>query len=180
MESTIRYLLANFTLTLFVVGIVCSAVTLARAPKPLTSSVVVEALFSWFLLFSIGIAYTYNAVMKVFFGEMAAAHIGWANSPFQDEVGYASLGLGIIGFLAVRRGFDMRLAAVIVAACFLWGAALTHVREMAVHANFNPGNAGAIFWTDIFVPIIGIVLLYLQSNSTRQAERGVRNAPAKR
>ena len=54
----------------------------------------------------------------------------------------------------------------------------TYNRIMAEAAATK--NAGAIFWTDIFVPIIGIVLLYLQSNSTRQAERGVRNAPAKR
>jgi hypothetical protein len=70
----------------------------------------------------------------------------------------------------VRRGFDMRLAAIVVATCFLWGAAATHVREMIAHTNFNPGNAGAIFWTDIFVPIIGIVLLYHQSASTRHGE----------
>lgn len=171
MESIIRYLLANFTLTLLVIGLVASIVSLARTPKPLTGPIVIEALFSWFLLFSIGVAYTYNAAVKIFFGEMAAAHIGWANSPFQDEVGYASLGLGIIGFLAVRRGFDMRLAAIIVATCFLWGAAATHVREMVVHANFNPGNAGVIFWTDILVPIIGIAFLVLQSRSRHAGGR---------
>jgi hypothetical protein len=28
--------------------------------------------------------------------------------------------------------------------------------------NFAPGNAGIIFWTDIFIPLFGFALLWLQ------------------
>jgi len=28
--------------------------------------------------------------------------------------------------------------------------------------NFAPGNAGIIFWTDIFIPAFGFALLWLQ------------------
>ena len=66
MASTIRFVLANFTLTFLVVGLIASAVALIRSPKPLTTPVVVEALFAYFLLFSIGFSLFYNFVLHTF------------------------------------------------------------------------------------------------------------------
>ena len=94
---------------------------IARPPRSV--AVVVEALFSYFLLFSIGLANLYNFVLHVFFGKMTAGFIGWADSPFQREVGFASLGFAVVGLLAFKGSFDLRLAAILGPACFLWGAA---------------------------------------------------------
>ena len=62
-------------------------------------------------------------MFHVFFGELASEYIGWANSPFQMEVGFASLGFALIGLLAFKGSRDMRIAAIVGPACFLWGAA---------------------------------------------------------
>ncbi|MEQ9690516.1 MAG: hypothetical protein RLO48_12355 [Bauldia litoralis] len=167
MDSAIGFVLGNFTLTFFVIGLVFSAVSLARRPAPRTAPVVVEALFKWFLFFSIGASYLYNAVMHTVFAEMSASFIGWANSPFQYEVGFASLGFAAVGFLATWRSFDMRLAAVLGPALFLWGAAGGHIYQMITAHNFAPGNAGIIFWTDILLPIVGFVFLWLQRRYQR-------------
>jgi hypothetical protein len=169
MENIIRFALSNFTLTFFVLGLLASAVALVAAPKPLSTPVVLDALLSYFMLFSIGFSFFYNFVMHTFFGEMSAAFIGWADSPFQAEVGYASLGFALIGFLAFRRGFDMRLAAVVGIAAFLWGAAAGHIREIIQAGNLAPGNAGVILYTDILLPLIGGVLLWLQRRYSRPA-----------
>jgi len=99
--------------------------------------------------------------MHVFFGEMVARFIGWEDSPFQREVGFASLGFAVVGFLAFRGSFDTRMAAVIGITCFLLGAAGGHIVEMIRLHNFAPGNAGIIFYTDILLPVIGWVLLWL-------------------
>jgi hypothetical protein len=56
MASMIRFILGNFTLTFLLIGLIVSGVVLLRTPKPLTRAVVVEALFAYFLLFSIGSA----------------------------------------------------------------------------------------------------------------------------
>jgi len=101
MDNVIRFLMSNFTLTLLVLGILASAVSLLRMPRPLTAHTLVEALFSYFILFSIAINYFYNFIEHVFFGEATARFIGWADSPFQREVGSASLGFAIVGLLAV-------------------------------------------------------------------------------
>jgi hypothetical protein len=156
MEQLIIFLASNFTLTFLFIGAVATAIAVARKGKEHLS----EAAIAFYCLFGIGFTFLYNFVMHVFFGETAAAFIGWADSPFQAEVGWASLGFALIGFLAWRGDFEMRLAAVVGPACFLLGAAAGHVYQMVSAHNFAPGNAGVIFWTDILVPILGALLLW--------------------
>jgi len=161
-RALIRFCISNFSLTFLVVGLLASGVALLRRHRPWTGAVVVEALFSRFLLFSIAIGYLYNFVVHVFFGAISARFIGWPDSPFQREVGFASLGFSMIGFLAVRGSFAMRAAAVVGSSCFLLGAAGGHVLEMVRSRNFAPGNAGAVFDMDLLLPAIGFSLLGLQ------------------
>jgi hypothetical protein len=171
MGSIIAFVMGNFTLTFFVIGLIASAICLARAPKLLTAPVIVEALLKWFIFFSMGVSYIYNGIFHVFFGDLAASYIGWANSPFQLEVGFASFGFGVIGLIATWRGFDMRLAAILGPSIFLLGAAGGHIYQMITAHNFAPGNAGIIFWSDIFLPVIGFALLWLRYRSGYQALR---------
>jgi hypothetical protein len=165
----IEFLFANFTLPLFVAGLIASAAALARKPRPLSRRDAAEALLAWFLLFSIGLSFFYNFVIHVFFGEMAARFIGWADSPFQAEVGFASLGFSAVRFLAFRGGFGLRLAAVTGPAFFLWGAAAGHLAQMLVAGDFAPGNSGTIFYTDILIPLVGYALLWLRRRADAQA-----------
>lgn len=162
MANFITFVLSNFTLTFLAVGLICAFVSLAVKQKPLQKQQIIEAIFSYFLLFNIGISYLYNFVMHVFFAEMSAAFIGWENSPFQYEVGFASLGFGIVGLLAFRQNLAFRAAAIIGPSFFLWGAAGGHVYQMIISHNFAPGNAGIIFWTDIILPILAFGLLNQQ------------------
>jgi len=162
MQQAITFLFSNFTLTLFVVGLVAALIALLRHPRPWGRDVVIEAVLSWFLFSSIGVSFFYNFVMHVFFSEMAASFIGWQTSPFQKEVGFASLGFSAVGFLAFKGGLGARLAAIVGPACFLWGAAVGHAVQMVEAHNYAPGNAGVIFYSDIFLPMIGLALLALQ------------------
>jgi hypothetical protein len=170
MRDVIAFILGNFTLTFFVLGLLASAIALWHARPPRSSALIVEALFSYFVLFSIGFANLYNFVLHVFFGKLAAGFIGWEDSPFQLEVGFASLGFALVGLLAFRRSFDLRLAAIVGPAGFLWGAAGGHVYQMITAHNFAPGNAGVIFYSDILVPIVGFIFLSLQ-HRTAAAQR---------
>jgi hypothetical protein len=160
--TIIRFAMTNFTLTFLIIGLVAAVIALARAPKPLTPPVIAEALLAYYVLIPTGFMFFYNFVCHVFFGAMAARFIGWADSPFQAEVGFASLGFAAIGFLAFRRSFDLRLAAVVGPALFALGAAGGHVYQMVTNDNFAPGNAGIVFYLDILIPVIGLVLLWLQ------------------
>ena len=58
-----------------------------------------------------------------------ARPIGWAPSPFQWEVGVASLGMGIAGALAPAQPRPFQLATLIVFSTFMLGAAVGHVAK---------------------------------------------------
>ncbi len=161
-RATIIFVLANFPLTFLVIGLIFSCIAMVRAPKPLTSGIVVEKLLAWHVFWVIGVSYLYNFVMHGFFGAMSARFIGWADSPFQFEVATASLGFAVVGFLAAFRSFDLRLAAIVGPAVFTLGAAAGHVYQMIAAHNFAPGNAGVIFYMDIVIPLFGLLLLLLQ------------------
>lgn len=171
-EATITFILSNFTLTFFVIGLAFSVAAIARAPKPTGAAVVLDKLLAWYVFFSIGVSYLYNFVVHVFFGQMAAAYIGWADSPFQLEVGVASLGFAVVGFLAAFGSFDLRLAAVIGFSIFTLGAAGGHVYQMIASHNFAPGNAGVIFYTEFVVPPFGLLMLWLQHRYGKPGESG--------
>ena len=168
METLIRLALQNFPLTFLLLGLIAAAVAILRRPSPRTAAVVVEAVFAYYLLFSVGLAFLYNFVMHVFFGAMTARFIGWDDSPFQTEVGMASLGYAAVGFLAVRGGFGMRAAAVVGPAVFALGAAGVHIYQMIAAGNFAPGNAGLVLYTDIGGPLIGLILLGLHHRLGRR------------
>ncbi|MEI6279200.1 MAG: DUF6790 family protein [Verrucomicrobiae bacterium] len=161
----IAFVLSNFSLSFLVLGLACSGISLIRMPKPLSRSQITEALLSYYCLMPIGLCLLYNFVMHVFFAEVSATFIGWPNSPFQYEVGFASLGFGVVGLLAFRGSYGLRIAAIVGPACFLLGAAGGHVYQMVHSRNFSPGNAGVVFWTDLLIPILGFIFLYLGMES---------------
>lgn len=164
-KATIVFVLSNFSLSFFVIGLLFALVAIARAPKPLRFPDVFDRLLAWHLFWSIGVCYFYNFVMHGFFGKMSAAFIGWADSPFQFEVATASLGYSVVGFLAAFRSFDLRLAAIVGPGLFTLGAAVGHINQMVTQHNFAPGNAGVVFYTDILIPLFGAALLWLQHRS---------------
>ena len=108
--ETIKFLLVNFTVTLFVLGRAAAGVRIARS-QTRTAATTTGAVLDYFILFSIGVSNTWNAVVHSVFGDFSARVIGWAQSPFQLEVAFASLGFALVGFLAFRA---------IVSCCSNW------------------------------------------------------------
>ena len=178
MRDLVVLALSNFTVTFFAIGLAASALAIAHHPPPRSRAVVGEALVRWYLFFPIGVAMLYNFVMHTFFGEMAAKFIGWADSPFQAEVGLASLGFAVVAFLALRGDWRLRFAAIAGPACFLVGAGIGHVYQIATTHNMAPGNAGAVLYTDFLVPLIGFALLW-GAYRAQQVKRPARAKPAR-
>lgn len=56
----------------------------------------------------------------------------------------------------------MRVAAIVVTACFLLGAAGGHILEALRTSNYSSGNVGVVLYTDILLPVIGFTLFWLQ------------------
>ena len=170
MEALIGFVLGNFTQTFLVLGVIAALIAVALKPGGFTFANVAEELLAYFILFSVTISFFYNFVFHVFFGELAAGYIGWADSPFQAEVGYASLGFAAVGLLAFKGNCCVRFAAILGPALFQWGAAAGHIHDILVTGNYAPGNAGIMLYSDILLPLIGFGLLWLKRKAgTRSA-----------
>ena len=160
MQNLLYLVLSNFPLTFTLLGLLVAGLQILKTPTPRPPGSSAEAVLRWFLFFGIGVTFFYNFVCHVFFGDMAAKFIGWAQSPFQAEVGWASLGYSVMGFMAFRPNRGLRIGITTALACFMWGAASGHIYQMVTARNFAPGNAGVMFWCDIFMPIFGFFLLW--------------------
>ena len=166
-KSTLTFVLSNFSLAFFVVSLVASLVAIARLPRPFPPGAVVEKLLFWHLLVALGFTYLYGAVCHLFFGAMAAAFIGWPDSPFQFEVGIANLAFAVMSFIAAFASLTARSITIVGSAVFLLGAAAGHIYQMVTTHNFAPGNAGVVFYTDLLLPLYGLVLIWLKGREPR-------------
>jgi hypothetical protein len=152
---------------LWVAALACAGVAIWREPRPILRGFVIDRLLRYLFLFPLGVQGLWAFVGHVVFAEQAAASIGWADTPFQYEVGVANLGLGLASIYAAFRGFEARLAVAIAAAGFLIGAGIIHIVDIMGKGNLAPGNAGPILVTDFLTPVVILVLLALASGKLR-------------
>lgn len=152
---------------LWVAALLCAGVAIWRGKRPVMRGFVIDRLLRYLFLFPLGLQGLWAFVGHVFFADEAAAAIGWANTPFQYEVGVANLGLGLASIYAAFRDFEARVAAAIAAACFLVGAGIIHIVDIVQHGNLAPGNAGPIMVTDFLTPIAIFALLFAIAQKPR-------------
>lgn len=156
--AVITFVLTNFTATFAVAGFVIAGVIVAVRGR--RGHEAWQTLLSWFLLIGIGVTYIFNGIMHTLFGDLSASLIGWENNGFQAEVGFASIGMGIVGVMAFprRAPLSLKLAAIVGPACFLWGAAGTHIADIIATGNMHSHNAGVVLYTDLLIPALGFAL----------------------
>jgi hypothetical protein len=118
-------------------------------------------------LIYIGFEGTFFGFHQIFQGNVVAKFIGWTWSPFIREVGMANLSYGILALLSFWRDNLFRLATIIGSCLFLSFAYVGHMYDIITTENFHPGNAGVIFFTDIFIPIIFAILLIIHYREAR-------------
>ena len=123
-----------------------------------------ESVIEIISIYTIGLAGWFGIISGLFghivYADQVAAGIGWPlNSGFQMELGFASIGIGIVGFLSFwNRAYW--LPFIIMKTIFMWGAGYTHILHMIQHNNFSPSNTGIIVYWDFLLPIL-LIILYL-------------------
>jgi hypothetical protein len=101
------------------------------------------------------------SIGHILVSDQVAAYIGWQpGSPFQVELGFASLGISLLGILCIWIRGWFWLAPVVAQSVFLSGAAYVHIQDIIVHDNLAAGNAGAILFYDIVLPVIACSLFF--------------------
>jgi hypothetical protein len=108
-----------------------------------------------------------NFFAHFFLSDMVAESIGWpAGSPFQLEIAFANLAMGLMGILSVSRRDGAREATVLAVTTFSLGATIVHLMDIAATGNLAPGNT-----LQNVINIIRPVLLILFLLADRRAER---------
>ena len=140
MTALITFALSNFSLTFTLLGLLVAGIQILRTPHPRPPGSSAEAVLRWFLFFSIGVSFFYNFVCHVFLGDMSARFIGWAQSPFQAEVGWASLGYSVLGFMAFRpnRGLRIGTIADLIRYRLEKDESVERISEQVVDTEFGP------------------------------------------
>lgn len=139
---------------------------------------VTEIVLVWMLVVLVGISGIIAAVFHLALPEFSASAIGWEDSPFQREVGFADLGIGIAGVLCARFRHGFWWATSIITGVFLFGDGIGHIYEMQTAANNAQANTGLVLITDLFIPITLLVLLTIYSTTHNRSDTTLQPAKA--
>lgn len=105
--------------------------------------------------------------------DQLAEQIGYAQSMFQWEVGWADIGLGVLGVGTIWKRDGWLDAAVVMLFISYGGDAIGHIMEYVAHDNTASANVGAIP-TDLLQPLValGLLIAYRAQRKKLDAARG--------
>ena len=159
MADLIRALLSNVPVWSLILALLLAAVQTRRAWRVDRWA---EASLIWIAFWVLGIGGVYGFVAHLAFGPFLAKQIGWPNSPFQNEVAYANLTIGILGLTSFfYRRRDYLLAAMVAYSSWFFADGVGHVVSLLLDNNNAPFNAGSILYTDLMTPLLVVLLLWL-------------------
>lgn len=152
------------------VAIIGSVIQIIREPRAVSHSRMAEIFLNWAFVVIIGLGGIWAFVGHTVFSDQVAESIGWpSGNPFQQEVAFADLAIGILGILSVRIEGTFRIAALLAYTIFMVGAGIGHIWQIFTVHNMAINNAGLILWFDIFIPLI-LIGLYLFSVKLKKSE----------
>ncbi|HET9096190.1 MAG TPA: DUF6790 family protein [Candidatus Baltobacteraceae bacterium] len=171
-SEAIRFILGNIQIPLFVIAVIVTIVKLRRAGARHEVMSTAFTLWGEVLFYCFGLGFVYVWYFHAFMAAFVAPTIGWQPSPFEWELAWAELGIGVIAILSLWRGYDMRLAATLTSAIFLFGAAAQHIHLIITANNHAPGNAGPVLWFgDITLPLLLLVLAFASRDAYERTAR---------
>jgi hypothetical protein len=155
---------ATLGTTLFVLLIpVAALIHLWREQQPRTHKRTLEIFLLYFLVVGYGFGSIWGFVGHMFLSDQIAQDIGWATgSPFQLELAFYHLGVGVVGILAWWIRDHLWTALILVKTIFLYGAAYVHIRDIILFNNYAPSNAGfeILYLSDLILPTV-ILMLFI-------------------
>ena len=130
----------------------------------------VEPALLHLLVLGVGVSGLWGFVGHFFMSAEVGTSVGWAPSPFQRELAFYHLGLGLAGVLCLwlRNGFWT--ATGLITVVFAFGAGIVHLQELLATGNTAPANWGpGVFFGNVLIPSALAALLAL---------RGMRSDPS--
>lgn len=108
------------------------------------------------VVYLIGWAGIGAGISHIFFGRAISRSIGFEKSPYELEVGFADLAMGIVAVLAAGYTSEYWWAIILTSAIFRVGCGFGHIRSMIRDGNFAINNT-AILFINFVVPAFMII-----------------------
>ncbi len=106
-----------------------------------TSARRTELFMIYILAVSVGANGLSGAFGHLFLSDLVAEGVGWpVGSPFQLEMGFANLLVGVLGLMAISRRDGFRTATILATTILGLGATSVHLLDIASTGNLAPGN----------------------------------------
>ena len=126
----------------------------------------IELFIVYLLAISVGANGVGGAFGHLFLSDLIAEGIGWpAGSPFQLEMGFANLLIGVLGVIAISRRDGFRAATILATTILGVGATIVHLIDIAATGNLSPGNTIQNLG-NLLDPVLLISLTWLASRTT--------------
>jgi hypothetical protein len=101
----------------------------------------IELFVIYLLAISVGANGLSGAFGHIFLSDLIAQGVGWpTGSPFQLEMGFSNLLVGVLGLMAIGRRDGFRAAAILATTILGLGATTVHLWDIAAAGNLAPGN----------------------------------------
>ncbi|POH72885.1 DUF6790 family protein [Arthrobacter glacialis] len=109
--------------------------------------------------YMIGWAGVGAGISHLFFSNKISKTIGFEKSPYQHEVGFADLSMGIVALMAASYSTEFALSVILVSSFYRFGCGIGHIRSMIKDHNFAINNT-LILFTNFLVPAFLIFAYY--------------------
>jgi hypothetical protein len=126
-----------------------------------TGTGAVQAFLLGFIVSNVGLQGIFAFLGHFFRSDETARGIGWPEgNPFQKEIAFTNLSLGVLGLMSIWFRGEFWLATIVARSVFTWGAGCIHAADLRKRKNVSVFNAGPVLWFDILYPFL-IIGLYV-------------------
>lgn len=129
---------------LIVVGIVSGIVQIKTSQEPITRELASRILLLHQFVVAFGLVGIIGVITNVLYAEQEAAKLGWPGGPFQIKYGFAQLGIGVLGVMAIWFKDHFWVAALVNMYVYGLSGLWTHTLPMIQNQKFNWNDGGSI------------------------------------
>lgn len=137
-------------------------------PNERTKTKILEVILLYQLVFNVGITSFFAFIGFTFYDQYIAEYLNWPACPFEQEMANVNLAFGFLGILCYWYRDLFWWATVIGFSIWIFADGIHHLWHAFVLNNRSPGNTEVPLYTDLLIPIVLVVLLYLYEKSKKE------------
>ena len=153
------------SLTLFVLSLVIPFFVVLFGGIKYNFRYIPELLLKYALFFNVGCLFITGFMGQLLYGPEIAACIGWGWSPFQYELAFSELCLGVLGLISPIFNREFWLATVIGSVIWLLGGSGVHIYHLIMQGNEALLNASFVIAWNICISfwLIGLYIVLVKT-----------------